>query len=436
MIALGIDVGSSAIKGVLCDANIVVRSERVPMPPRLDVGDPLKYEHDALQVRDACFELVQKLASNQNIDAIAFTGQMHGGLVVDRDLDPLTNIVTWQDRRQNSKLQLLREALGDDPTGVGIHPGFLVATVAQITLPHGAAYVLGIYDWIASLLAGRVITDISSAAAWGMYDPIKKQWRDAVLACARIPTEMLPTVFEPGAFISTILSTTAQRLNVSSEIKLFAGTGDTQATYIGSGCDAGDLLLNFGTGSQSMWQTDRPEKSRGVDVRYLSMGRWLATSPTEAGGEAYRVFAEFVRDVVSEVAGNDLPLERIFQRLNDLGERSSAEGINFDPAFAGSKVRHAAGGSIDGLSRQNFQIAPLTAALLDGMVHEIADPYFEREGNRTPNRLVGGGSAMRMNPALRKAAERLLGMAVELPAVDFEAAYGAAQLCVLRENGG
>jgi sugar (pentulose or hexulose) kinase len=435
---IGIDVGSSSIKGIVANGPEIIRAERTQIPARIETEDHLSYEHNANEIRDATFELIRRLASGQQIRGIAFTGQMHGGLLVDGNLAPITNIVTWQDRRNNVTMDSLRAALGDDCTGVGIHPGFLVSTlanwIADDKLPASSAFAIGIYDWMASLLLGQAVTDIASAAAWGMYDPIRRQWRAAVLNVAGIPSTLLPKVYEPGESIGLVSAEMADRLGLSPGVVVFAGTGDTQASYVGSGCKRGDLLLNVGTGSQSMWETDRPEKSMGVDIRYLAAGRWLATSPTEAGGEAYRALAEFVRDIFSRIGAQELSLEQVYDRLNNLGGVDS-EGILFDPAFAGSKVRNVKWARIDGLTRANFRIAPMTSALFEGMVAEISGPYFRREGNRKPNKLIAGGSAMRLNPALRMAAERIFGMPIELPTVEFEAAYGVTMQSVLEENG-
>src|ERR1035437_1455352 len=180
---IGIDVGSSAIKGVLLDEDTVLCTERTPIPTQLTT-DPQHFEHDPIAVRDAAFDLIRLLSrrardAGQGIRAIAFTGQMHGGLIVDDKLRPLTNFVTWQDKRGTSMLDELDRMFPHDPTGVGIHNGFLLATLSWWKtnggFPAGSAHILGIYDGLTSLLAGRAVTDITSVAAWAMFDPVRKE---------------------------------------------------------------------------------------------------------------------------------------------------------------------------------------------------------------------------------------------------------------------
>ncbi|MDP4199631.1 MAG: FGGY family carbohydrate kinase [Bacteroidota bacterium] len=443
---IGIDVGSSAIKGTLVAEGTVLHTDRLPIPARLPTA-PEFFEHDPLAIRDAAFEIISKLAGKTSelglcISALAFTGQMHGGLVVDRRLRPLTNFVTWQDKRCTAMLPKLETQFGEDPTGLNVRNGFLLTTLAwwnrHGALPNGSAYVLGIYDWLTSLLAGHAVTDITSAAAWAMFDPIRKEWRHAVFDSFGIPQSLLPDVFEPGAWVGQVEQSLANVLGLPLDTAVHASIGDTQAAYLGAGCTSTDLLLNFGTGSQSMWETTTPLASRGTDIRYLMRDRFLVTVPTLAGGEAYRTMALFIQDVLSEFEPPSGPSERlgrsdlskIFALMDRLACGTSSHGIHFDPIFAGSKFRpEGERASIVGLTRENFLLAPLLRALVEGMIEEIAAPYFERESRMRHQRLIGAGSGMRSNQSLREAAEQRFGLPISVSRVTEEAALGAAMLC-------
>lgn len=299
--------------------------------------------------------------------------------------------------------------------------------------PNGSAHVLGIYDWLTSLLTGRAVTDITSAAAWALFDPVRKEWRHDVLGAFGIPPGLLPEVFEPGAVIGQIGDSLADDLGLPRETLVHASIGDTQAAYIGAGCTPADLLLNFGTGSQSMWETSDPVASPGTDIRYLKDGRFLVTAPTLAGGEAYRVMAEFIQDVLTVFTSVPSVLSDRsdrYSRMDHLALGTSSDGIRFDPIFAGSKFRpEAERASITGLTTENLKIAPLVRALIEGMIEEIAAPYFEREGSVRHTRLIGAGSGMRRNRALREVAEIRFGLPLLPAPIPEEAALGAAKLC-------
>ncbi len=448
---IGVDVGSSAIKAVLFDSNdrCPIRSERRELASRVPNLSPECFEEDPVSIRDATFSIITALAQfakehSHPIEAIGFTGQMHGGMLVDSALEPLTNFVTWQDKRAgeiaedgSSYADELRDFMRSDPTGVSIHTGFLIATlywlIQQKAMPPNAARILGIYDWLASLLAGRAVTDISSAAAWGMYDPVELTWRMDLLTAAEIPEQLLPDVAEPGANLGTMNAALAEHLGLDASVRIHASIGDTQAAYLGSGCTEDEILLNFGTGSQSMWETDLPFATQGTDIRYLRNGQYLACAPTLAGGEAYRIVAEFFQEVVREFSGLPISREQAIAVMDRLAAPSETKGIMFDPIFSGSKFRDdSERASIENLTRENFHPGPLVLALIEGMIEEVAKPYFRRKGEMIHAGLVGAGSAMCYNTALREAAERRFARPLRLAPYPDEAAIGAALLCLGR----
>jgi xylulokinase len=103
---LSIDLGTSK----LCAAAIDIETGR-PLAIRSCANDtdipglPDDFqEQDPVRTRDLCFELIRQVlgddaVAGKPIDAIGISGQMHGVLLVDRDLRPVSNLITWRDRR-------------------------------------------------------------------------------------------------------------------------------------------------------------------------------------------------------------------------------------------------------------------------------------------------------------------------------------------------
>src|SRR5438309_825052 len=100
---VGVDIGSSSIKAVLFapETNEVLHLVRQPLRSRVSAPG---FEEDPKIIQDQAFATLKSLtsyaiANHHLIEAITFTGQMHGGLIVDRELKPLTNFISWQDKR-------------------------------------------------------------------------------------------------------------------------------------------------------------------------------------------------------------------------------------------------------------------------------------------------------------------------------------------------
>jgi sugar (pentulose or hexulose) kinase len=443
-IGLGVDVGSTSIKAVALevDSRRVVNIVSSPLTSVVHGTAAGHHEEDPLRIRQQAWELIRELAAihGEAITRIAFTGQMHSGMFVDRDLNPLTNLVTWQDKRGDESLssdlsfaEAVRLSNVDDPTGVGIHTGFLCVTalwyqISGFTPPSGSR-IIGIYDWLTSFLIGRAVTDITSAAAWGVYDIVGKKPKEQVLTACRLSTEMLPDVLEPGSCIGLVQPIVAKELTLAPSTKVYASIGDTQASYLGAGTESSEVLLNFGTGSQSMWQTDLPIASEGTDIRYLLDGRYIATAPTLAGGKAYQILADFYASVLAAF-GHEIPESKeLYEVMNKISANSGTNGLTFDPIFSGSRWRESdARAMLKGISATNFEAGPVTRALLAGMIEEVAAPYFLREASGNHSRIRGAGNGMRRNPTLRALAAERFKLPLVLSSSEEEAATGAALL--------
>jgi sedoheptulokinase len=454
-LTLGIDIGSSSTKALLYDPqssqSVKAFSETLSAKVE-DIPSGYREENPEIVFTRTC-DLIRtssKFAEEMGcqIKRIAFTGQMHGGLFVDRDLNPLSNFITWQDKRadeilQGSQTRLIEEIRASLPaeewldTGGRIFTGFLGATACWFLrnkkVPHNTAKMLGIYDWVASrLLGSKATTDPSSASAWGMYSIREGSWSKAILGVLGIPEKWLPEVLESGTVIGTVLNDFASQLNLPNTTEVVRGTGDTQASYLGSGCKSDELLLNFGTGSQAMWEADAFATYPNTDTRYLSPGRFLITIPTLAGGLAFSLLADFFAETLKSLGPITLHTDILFQKMTALAMDASADadGVTLNSFFNGHRFLgenlHA---SINGLTPANFNVPNVLRAMLNGMVDELALPYFAAPSTiRRHQVLLGSGNGMRKNAALRHVAEQRFRMPLRLSPVAEEAALGAAIL--------
>jgi len=105
-IVLSLDIGTSSLCGLALSCDSLQ-----PLAICSEVNDaetgnlPAGYhEQDPLRILDLCFGLIQKLLSKKEVHenevvGIGITGQMHGLLLVNSELEPQSNLIMWRDQR-------------------------------------------------------------------------------------------------------------------------------------------------------------------------------------------------------------------------------------------------------------------------------------------------------------------------------------------------
>jgi sugar (pentulose or hexulose) kinase len=116
---LSIDIGTTKIAALALDSDsnqpIAVRaqanaSDLAGLPPE-------RHEQDPLEIKRRVFALVSDLLKDEAVrarpvSAIGLTGQMHGVLLVDAQLQPRTPLITWRDGRTTAQISAWQDALG------------------------------------------------------------------------------------------------------------------------------------------------------------------------------------------------------------------------------------------------------------------------------------------------------------------------------------
>ncbi len=377
---------------------------------------------------------------------LGLTGQMHGILLADADLEPLTSLVTWQDRRANqgavggrTYLETLlaacpESALSD--AGCRLSPGYGGTTLAwwsaRDELPRTPFTCATIVDWLASRLTGEPIAmDRSMAASLGVYDLRHDRWSEALTTAAGISRSWLPPVGESGARLGGLSQAAAAATGLPEGLPVTIALGDNQAAFLGGVPPADDVLaVNIGTGGQVSWPVSEFVRVEGMDTRYLPTDRYLLVGAGLAGGDAY---AWVQRMAGHWLAAFGLTRDRaqIYRRLNELAAEvpAGADGLTCRPLFRGSRRQPRARGAFRGVTNENFGPGHIARAVLEGVADGLA-AFVEQAGGARPAArwVVATGNAVRENPLLREILAARFGLPVHIPAHREEAAYGAALL--------
>jgi len=210
-IILSLDIGTSKVAAVAFDCD---SRENVAVVSSVNQGaiDGLsngRHEQSPEIIFGQCLKLLQELIesnkfSTNTVKAISISGQMHGVLLVDQELKPLTNLITWCDQRACELTEKINSPDWPvDRTGCYLHPGYGGATLASLEISSGST-ALTIADYVVAKLCGVIATEPTHAASWGIMDIRNKCWDMEIIKRLQIPTEVLPKINKSSSVLGSL----------------------------------------------------------------------------------------------------------------------------------------------------------------------------------------------------------------------------------------
>lgn len=406
---------------------------------------PADYHEQApLRIRDLCLELIQKLLSEKNVcddevAGIGITGQMHGVLLVNSEMEPQSNLITWRDQRTlaNDKpgsINKTGQAVDTsvhERTGCRLHAGYGGATLRWLEKNGRLServVALTIADYIAGCLTGVCATEATHAASWGIFNLQKGQWDSEAIDKLGIPKKVLPTVNSTAKPLGTIQPAIAKQLGLGSGVQVCSPVGDNQASIIGAAGFADDVVvLNLGTGGQISIPQNEYKFVETFETRPMPFGGFILVGASLCGGWAYACLQKFIQATVREFAGAELSDEEVYNRMNEIAAETEegASGITVDTRFSGTRLEPNLRGSISGIGVENFTVANLIRGFVEGMVAEIAD-MASKASIKDFTRIIASGNAVRHNPVVSEVIESIFGLPCHISTNREEAALGAA----------
>jgi glycerol kinase len=273
---LGIDEGTSAVKAVLYDSELrpvaEARREKPLSHPR-----PGWVEQDPQDVLVAVVDAVGELLGETDGEVAACGLDHQGESVLAWDAesgDPLTPIVTWQDKRSEEVLERLegdhRADLVRTRSGMPLDPYFSAGKLTWL-LEHEPALErardsgtlrLGTVDaWLCDMLGAGFTTDPSTASRTQLAVPGDPDWDSELLDAYGVPRDTLPEIRDSVGELGVL-----RHPDWPAELRLTARVVDQQAALAGAGCVIpGRVKATYGTGVFVLAHvgTERPDAGEG-----------------------------------------------------------------------------------------------------------------------------------------------------------------------------
>ncbi|WP_420023228.1 xylulokinase [Cereibacter azotoformans] len=433
---IGLDLGTSGLKGILIDEGQRVLAEA---SAPLTVSRPHEgwSEQSPADWIAAAEAVMDQLAAQglAGVKGIGLSGQMHGATLLDGSDEVLRPCILWNDTRSHAEAT----ELDADPrfraiTGNIVFPGFTAPKLAWVARHEPAirarvARVLLPKDYLRLWLTGEHVAEMSDAAGTSWLDVGARDWSDELLAATDLTREAMPRLVEGSAVSGELRPALAARWGLPERVVVAGGGGDNAASAVGVGVvRAGEAFVSLGTSGVLFAATDgyqpAPETAvhtfcHALPEAWHQMGVILAA--TDALNWYARQVGQEARVLTGDLGALQAPGRALFLPYLG-GERTPLNDAVIRGAFTG--LEHAT------------DRAAGTRAVLEGVTFAIRDcrDALAATGTRLESLLaVGGGSR---SDYWLSAIATALDVPVLLPAAgDFGGAFGAARLALMAATG-
>jgi D-xylulose kinase len=270
---LGLDVGTTSVKGALFDLQgnmIAVASQEYdllnPYP------DFVELETEAYWI--ACKEVIREVLGRSkvcadDVSATAVVSQAETVIVLDKENKPLRNAIVWIDNRSKEEAEYLAGRIPRQEFYKTTGLPHLIATwpVAKIlwikrNQPHiylAAAKFVLVQDYMNFKLSGHLATDYSISSCTGFLDIRKREWWRGMLDEIDIAEDRLSDLHTSGTSLGNITRTAAAETGLSEKTIVSTGAIDQAAAAIGAGnISPGNVTESTGSCCTIVATVDRP----------------------------------------------------------------------------------------------------------------------------------------------------------------------------------
>ena len=391
---VGIDLGTSACKGILVDKDGAIVREA---SAKYDVIYPKNgwSEQNPDDWASAAEKILAELSKGveNDIYGLSVGGQMHGLVALDGDGKVIRPCILWNDGRTEKQTAYLNDVVGREKltelVGNIAFAGFTApkllwmqenepenfARIAKIMLPK---------DYLSYKLTGVFSTDYSDASGTLLLDVKNKRWSDEMCRICSVDPSWLPPLYESYEVTGKV----KEKYNLPNCV-VTAGAGDNAAAAIGTATvDAGDCNISLGTSGTVFI----PQDAFSVDGKNAlhsfahANGKWHLMGCILTAASARKWWIEDI------LGGNDYDLSDAEADASEAdpnliflpylsGERSPHNDVNIRGAFVGISA--------------NTTKAQMSRAVMEGVAFALRDCVeIARENGISPSKtnLCGGGA--------------------------------------------
>jgi xylulokinase len=390
---LGIDIGTSGTKTLICDEKgkvlaTAMAEHTISSPkPGWSEQDPQQWWAATISATKAVMKKAQLKAAD--IGGIGLSGQMHGSVFLGDNEKPLRPALLWNDQRTTAQCAEItnraggREALIElvaNPALTGFTaPKILWVREHEPKIYDKTKHILLPKDYIRYLMTGEYATEVSDASGTLLLDVVNRTWSDRLLGLLEIDKALLPRLHESFEVTGLLSEQAARSLGLAEGTPIVGGAGDQAAGAVGNGIvDAGIVSATLGTSGVIFAHSDAPTLDPAGRVHTMCHavpGKWCVFGCMLSAGGSFQWFRN--TNGAMEVAAAKKQKTDPYELL--INEAATAplgsEGLFFLPYLTGERCPHpdpnARGGWI-GLTSRTTR-AMMIRSLIEGVTFGMRD---------------------------------------------------------------
>jgi len=350
---IGVDVGTSGTKSIIADERgRVVASSTKSYPlytPR--PGWAEQNPADWWQaVKDSLNEIIPAVDKN-DIAGISFSGQMHGLVALDKDMNVIRPAILWCDQRTQKQCdEITAKAGGIDGllkyTNNAMLTGYTGGKLMWLRDEEPESFKKMVRfvcpkDYIRYLICGKAEMDVSEASGTGFFDTKNRVWAKELIALAELDFSVFPEVHESTELAGHVTKEAAEATGLPEGLNVYYGGGDAVIQAVGSGLvTPGTLGVVIGTsGNVSMGLDKFSDNPKGMLQMFCSNepGTYMCFGCTLTAGGAYQWYRNnLCEDAMREAKATG---KNVYDIMGAEAEKSAAgaNGVMFAPYLTGER---------------------------------------------------------------------------------------------------
>jgi xylulokinase len=304
---LGLDIGTTATKGVLLDpdAGLVAEAEAPATLRSPHAGfaeeNPEEWWQNVATVTQAC--LGSSGAAPADVAAVGTSGMVPTLILLDRAGAVLRPSIQQNDARSHEEIEVFRrhvaeadalERTGSAITQQSIGPKLLWLRRHEPRALARAAHLMGSYDFIAHRLTGCRSNERNWALESGLFDFRREAWDATMLELSTIAPSLLGPVRWASEVVGEVSRDAAAHVGIRAGTPVVAGSADHIASAFSAGLKTpGDLMVKLGGAGDILYSVDEPVVDRRLFLDYhVIPGKFMLNGCMAASGSILKWFRQ------------------------------------------------------------------------------------------------------------------------------------------------